>query len=212
MRPGARIREGAELSFGDGRLTARVESVLPDGKRVASLSARDGVAAALSELGAVPLPPYIDREPEALDNERYQTVYARVPGAVAAPTAGLHFTTELLSRAARVGSPGGAPHAARRYRDVPSGRGRGSSRACDGERTLRDLESHRPRRSIPRGTKAGGWWRSAPRRSASLESVADDGGHVLPGSGSTDIFIRPPYRFSASMRSSRTSTCPSRPC
>jgi S-adenosylmethionine:tRNA ribosyltransferase-isomerase len=96
VRPGRRVHEGQRLLFGDGTLVADVLAPTPSGGRVVRLYAADGdVAAALSRVGSVPLPPYI-HEPLA-DSERYQTVYARAPGSAAAPTAGLHFTPELLA-------------------------------------------------------------------------------------------------------------------
>ena len=94
VRPGKKCREGAELSFGDGKLLARVESVLPDGNRVVSFNF-DGIwEEVLDELGQMPLPPYITHK--LADRNRYQTVYAKNDGSAAAPTAGLHFTKELL--------------------------------------------------------------------------------------------------------------------
>ncbi len=96
VRPGRRIHAGQPLIFGGGALTAEVLDRTPSGGRLVRLAAPDGdVPRAIERLGSVPLPPYI-REPLA-DDERYQTVYARQPGSAAAPTAGLHFTEELLS-------------------------------------------------------------------------------------------------------------------
>jgi S-adenosylmethionine:tRNA ribosyltransferase-isomerase len=95
VRPGRSIRDGLRIIFGDGRLRAEVLCRTPSGERIIRLSAPDGdVAAAIRQLGSVPLPPYIT-SPLA-DAERYQTVYARRPGSAAAPTAGLHFTRSLL--------------------------------------------------------------------------------------------------------------------
>lgn len=96
VRPGKRIHEGQRLSFGDGALIAGVLARTPSGGRIVRLTARDGdVASTLAAIGSMPLPPYI-HEPLA-DSERYQTVYSRQPGSAAAPTAGLHFTPELLA-------------------------------------------------------------------------------------------------------------------
>ncbi|HET8907154.1 MAG TPA: tRNA preQ1(34) S-adenosylmethionine ribosyltransferase-isomerase QueA [Ktedonobacterales bacterium] len=96
VRPGRRLRSGQRLVFGDGILTAEILDRTPSGGRIVHLSARDGtVSEAVRHVGIVPLPPYI-HTPLA-DSERYQTVYAREPGSAAAPTAGLHFTSELLS-------------------------------------------------------------------------------------------------------------------
>jgi S-adenosylmethionine:tRNA ribosyltransferase-isomerase len=97
VRPGRSIRDGLEIIFGDGRLRAEVLCRTPTGERIVRLTAPDGdVATATAQLGSMPLPPYI-HEPLA-DAERYQTVYARQPGSAAAPTAGLHFTPELLKQ------------------------------------------------------------------------------------------------------------------
>ena len=102
VRPGRRVREGQRLSFGDGALEAEVFGRTTSGGRLVRLAARDGdVPAALARTGTMPLPPYI-RAP-LLDPERYQTVYARVPGSAAAPTAGLHFTPELMDEMRRDG-------------------------------------------------------------------------------------------------------------
>ncbi len=96
-RPGRKTREGTKLSFGDGLLTATVEAVNPaDGNRMIRFK-YDGIfLEILDKLGSMPLPPYIR---ERLDDpERYQTVYSKTPGSAAAPTAGLHFTKELLQK------------------------------------------------------------------------------------------------------------------
>ena len=96
VRPGRRLRAGQRVQFGDGKLTAEVLDRTASGGRIVHLIASEGtVAAAIAQVGIVPLPPYI-HAPLA-DAERYQTVYARQPGSAAAPTAGLHFTPELLA-------------------------------------------------------------------------------------------------------------------
>lgn len=96
VRPGRRLRAGQRVVFGDGALAAEVLDRTESGGRIVRLEAPGGdVAATLGRVGAVPLPPYI-HEPLA-DPERYQTVYARTPGSAAAPTAGLHFTPELMA-------------------------------------------------------------------------------------------------------------------
>lgn len=94
VRPGRRAREGARFTFGDGLLEAEVLAVLPDGNRRVRFFCEENFFATLEKVGQMPLPPYIT---ERLQNpERYQTVYAREAGSAAAPTAGLHFTNELL--------------------------------------------------------------------------------------------------------------------
>ena len=96
VRPGRHMREGAKLSFGNGELTAEVTKVLPDGNRLVRFD-YDGIfLEVLEHLGKMPLPPYIKEELQ--DQERYQTVYSKVLGSAAAPTAGLHFTPELLEK------------------------------------------------------------------------------------------------------------------
>ncbi|HEX8994838.1 MAG TPA: tRNA preQ1(34) S-adenosylmethionine ribosyltransferase-isomerase QueA [Ktedonobacterales bacterium] len=102
VRPGKRIHAGQRLSFGDGALVAEVLEPTAPGGRVVRLIAREGsVAEAVARVGVTPLPPYIHER--LADTERYQTVYAREPGSAAAPTAGLHFTTDLLSRVEAMG-------------------------------------------------------------------------------------------------------------
>ncbi|HEX5158066.1 MAG TPA: tRNA preQ1(34) S-adenosylmethionine ribosyltransferase-isomerase QueA [Ktedonobacterales bacterium] len=96
VRPGRRLRAGQRVLFGDGLLTAEILDRTLSGGRIVHLATREGaVADAIARVGTVPLPPYI-HAPLA-DSERYQTVYARLPGSAAAPTAGLHFTPELLT-------------------------------------------------------------------------------------------------------------------
>lgn len=97
VRPGRRLHEGQRIVFADGMLVAELLERTPSGGRLVHLTAPDGdVPATLDRVGKMPLPPYI-HEP-LTDAERYQTVYAHVPGSAAAPTAGLHFTPELLAR------------------------------------------------------------------------------------------------------------------
>ena len=97
-RPGRRLREGAEVAFPDVDLVAEVTEVLPSGRRMVRFKGGSTLADLLESRGRIPLPPYIRREEEPADRERYQSVYARTRGAVAAPTAGLHFTPDLLDR------------------------------------------------------------------------------------------------------------------
>jgi S-adenosylmethionine:tRNA ribosyltransferase-isomerase len=96
VRPGRKIQVGERIVFGDGELEARVEARGEYGLRTLRFSAKNGFHEALNQLGHIPLPPYIKRVDEPLDRERYQTVYARQGSAVAAPTAGLHFTPAVL--------------------------------------------------------------------------------------------------------------------
>lgn len=102
VRPGKRIHAGTRLIFGDGLLAIEVLERAAAGGRIVRLMPREGtVAEAVSRIGVMPLPPYIHER--LTDAERYQTVYAREPGSAAAPTAGLHFTSELLQRVEAMG-------------------------------------------------------------------------------------------------------------
>ena len=98
VRPGRKIRVGERVEFGDGELTAEVISRGEYGLRRIRLTAKGDVNQAIERLGHVPLPPYISRDDEPADRERYQTIFADHPGAVAAPTAGLHFSPAILER------------------------------------------------------------------------------------------------------------------
>ena len=95
VRPGKKLRKGARVSFGDGELTAEVVDELPDGNRLVRFEYEGIFLEVLERLGKMPLPPYIKEELQ--DQERYQTVYSKFEGSVAAPTAGLHFTPELIA-------------------------------------------------------------------------------------------------------------------
>ena len=99
VRPGRKMKRGERVVFGEGDLEAEIIARGEFGLRTVRFTSRDprGVAAQIEQLGHMPLPPYIDRVDESADRERYQTVFASRPGAVAAPTAGLHFTPEVLS-------------------------------------------------------------------------------------------------------------------
>lgn len=99
VRPGRKMQVGERVIFGDGELECEITSRGELGLRTIRFHAKhQTVEANIAKLGHVPLPPYINRPDEQADKERYQTVYARTPGAVAAPTAGLHFTPEILAR------------------------------------------------------------------------------------------------------------------
>jgi S-adenosylmethionine:tRNA ribosyltransferase-isomerase len=103
VRPGRKIPVGERIVFGEGELEARVEGRGDYGLRVLRFISKHPFDEILARLGHIPLPPYIKREDEPLDRERYQTVYARQGCAVAAPTAGLHFTPEILARLRKQG-------------------------------------------------------------------------------------------------------------
>lgn len=96
VRPGKHLRKGTKMQFGNGELKAEVVDVLPDGNRMVKFDFEGIFLEVLEHLGKMPLPPYIKEELQ--DQERYQTVYSKVNGSAAAPTAGLHFTPELLEK------------------------------------------------------------------------------------------------------------------
>lgn len=98
VRPGRKIRVGERVDFGDGELSAEVLGHGEFGLRRIRLTARGEVNEAIEKLGHIPLPPYIGREDDPTDRERYQTIFANRPGAVAAPTAGLHFSSAILEK------------------------------------------------------------------------------------------------------------------
>ncbi len=192
-RPGRRLRPGCEASFADGRLRVTVRGVEDEGIRLVELDHEGELFALLEEIGEPPLPPYIDRDVEASDKERYQTVYAREPGAVAAPTAGLHFTEELFDELRERGVQTGC---------VTLHVGLGTFRPVRVD-NVEDHEMHSEyyhvseefaRRANEREGRLVAVGTTVTR---TLESVADEGGTIHPGSGDTDLFIYPGYDFRA---------------
>ena len=192
VRPGKHLRAGARLRFGDGELSAEVETVLPDGNRLVRFSYEGIFLEVLERLGKMPLPPYIKAELQ--DKERYQTVYSKVNGSAAAPTAGLHFTPELLKTIAAKGVKLGY---------VTLHVGLGTFRPVK-EEELEAHEMHSEYCTVPeetarliRETKArGGRVVCVGTTSCrTVESWAAEDGTVEAGAGWTDIYIYPGYRF-----------------
>jgi S-adenosylmethionine:tRNA ribosyltransferase-isomerase len=196
VRPGSRIRAGGVLELGDGD---RVEIVahLSDGQRRVRLEGPGGADAVLARRGRVPLPPYIKRDPTDLDTERYQTVYAAAPGSVAAPTAGLHFTPELLAAVEARGA---------RIARVTLHVGPGTFRPVgvgDPERHHLDPEAYvvppEAADAIAAARAAGGAvWAVGTTVTRTLEAcAAAEGadGAVRAGAGWTSLFIRPGHTF-----------------
>ncbi len=192
-RPGKKTREGVELTFGDGLLTATVESVNPkDGNRFIRFH-YDGIfLEILDKLGTMPLPPYIKEKLD--DPERYQTVYSKTPGSAAAPTAGLHFTKELLARIQEKGV---------KLAFVTLHVGLGTFRPVK-EEEITDHIMHSEWYTMDADTAklindtraAGGKiWAVGTTATRTLETIAAEDGSVRPQSGWTDIFIYPGYRF-----------------
>lgn len=191
-RPGRKTRTGVELIFGDGLLTATVESVQPDGNRLIRFH-YDGIfLEILDRLGTMPLPPYIKEKLD--DAERYQTVYSKTPGSAAAPTAGLHFTQELLDKFKQKGV---------NLAFVTLHVGLGTFRPVK-EDEITDHVMHSEYYVMDEATaeqinhvrEAGGKiWAVGTTACRTLETIADDDGYVRAQSGWTDIFIYPGYRF-----------------
>ncbi len=193
VRPGSKLKPGRVVDIADD-LRVEILDSAPGGGRVVRLLTEGSIDEALERHGHMPLPPYIDRDDEALDRERYQTVYARTPGSVAAPTAGLHFTDALLAEL----EAGGVSRAA-----VTLHVGIGTFRPVEVEDPT-EHEMHHERYEVSveaadavNDTRARGGrvWAVGTTAVRTLESVSDEAGRVHPGQGATDLFIRPPYRF-----------------
>lgn len=193
VRPGRRAPIGQELTAAGGQLRIRVVERTPDGGRIVEIeSPSEPVRAVLDRIGTVPLPPYI-REPLE-DAERYQTVYARCEGSAAAPTAGLHFTEELLDCLRRSGVEVVA---------LTLHVGIGTFRPVRAA-TAEEHVMHEEFFTIPEETaaalgraKAGGGrvWAVGTTVVRALESASAGLGVIKPGSGWTRLFIYPPYHF-----------------
>lgn len=192
VRPGRKMRTGARLSFGNGELTAEVVGELEDGNRLVRFE-YDGIfLEVLERLGKMPLPPYIKEELQ--DRERYQTVYSKVVGSAAAPTAGLHFTPELLQKISDKGVEIGY---------VTLHVGLGTFRPVK-EEEITDHEMHseycvisQDTADLINRTKArGGRCICVGTTSCrTLESWANEDGSMEAKAGWTNIYIYPGYRF-----------------
>jgi S-adenosylmethionine:tRNA ribosyltransferase-isomerase len=194
LKPGRRARPGARFVFGGGALRARVLEIVDQGNRLVEFEYKGTFEEVLAKVGIVPLPPYITQK---LNNpERYQTVYAKEKGSAAAPTAGLHFTDELLAELKGKGIDTAylTLHVGLgTFRPVKTETVEGhkmhseyyniSSQACSAINTARD-----------RGAKIVAVGTTSCRV---LETAADEEGRVKPQEGWTDIFIYPGYKFKA---------------
>ncbi len=191
-RPGRKTKPGTELSFGSGELTATVEAVAEGGNRIVQFH-YDGIFLEILErLGKMPLPPYIREELQ--DAERYQTVYSRELGSAAAPTAGLHFTPELLDQIRAMGV---------KVCTLTLHVGLGTFRPVK-EEEIEDHPMHAEFCIIPQETadtvnetkRSGGRVIAVGTTSCrTLESFASEDGTLKASSGWTSIFIYPGYRF-----------------
>ena len=194
VRPGKKMRKGAKLSFGDGQLTAEVTEELPGGNRLVRFDYEGIFLEVLDRLGKMPLPPYIKEELQ--DRERYQTVYSKVVGSAAAPTAGLHFTKELLEKVQAMGVGIGY---------VTLHVGLGTFRPVK-EDEITEHEMHSEYCVIPQETADlinrtranGGRVICVGTTSCrTVESWAEEDGTMQASAGWTNIFIYPGYRFKA---------------
>ena len=192
VRPGRKMRTGAKLSFGNGELTAEVVGELEGGNRLVRFDYEGIFLEVLERLGKMPLPPYIKEELQ--DQERYQTVYSKVLGSAAAPTAGLHFTPELLEKIAAKGVGIGY---------VTLHVGLGTFRPVK-EEEITDHEMHseycvisQETADLINRTKANGGRCICMGTTScrTLESWAAEDGHMEAKAGWTNIYIYPGYQF-----------------
>lgn len=194
VRPGKKAKPGTVIDFGDGMMTGTVEDILEEGNRKIRFEFKGIFEEILDKLGEMPLPPYIHHKLQ--DKERYQTVYSKEEGSAAAPTAGLHFTRELLDKISDMGV-----HEVYVTLHV----GLGTFRPVKEENIL-DHHMHtefcridkEAADEINAARAAGGRIICVGTTSVrTLESLTDDDGIVHAGCKDTDIFIYPGYRFKA---------------
>lgn len=192
VKPGKKAKTGTEIFFGDGLLRGTVMDVVEEGNRLIQFSYKGIFEEILDQLGQMPLPPYITHQLK--DKNRYQTVYAKHDGSAAAPTAGLHFTTELLKEVEDMGVT---------IAHVTLHVGLGTFRPVKVENIL-DHHMHSEFYVVEReeAQKINDTKRSGGRvicigttSCRTLESAAGEDGFVRDGSGWTDIFIYPGYQF-----------------
>ena len=195
VKPGKKLHVGDRVSFSeDGSLSAKILEHGEGGTRIVRFEYEGDFHELLDKIGRIPLPPYIERESDEEDKERYQTVYCKEEGSVAAPTAGLHFTEELMRKAREKGV---------RIAFVTLHVGIGTFRPvkCDvieeHKMHFEEYEIDEENAAIINETKkAGGRIISVGTTSTrTLESASTEEGVVMAGRGSTDIFIYPGYRF-----------------
>ena len=193
IKPGKRVKSGTVVEFGEGILKAQILAKLETGTYIIKLKYQGQLQKILSQIGQTPLPPYIKRQPDQIDKIRYQNVYAAKNGAVAAPTAGLHFTQELLDALQQKGIG-----VAKLTLHV----GLGTFQPVKTE----EVEAHKMHaeyfeispetaKQINLCKQKGGRIVTIGTTSVrTLEAVADNG-KIVPKSGYTDLFIYPGYQF-----------------
>ena len=192
VKPGKKLKPGAKITFGDGRLRAEVLEVVEEGNRLVKLYYEGIFEEILDSLGEMPLPPYITHKLE--DKEMYQTVYAKFDGSAAAPTAGLHFTKELLNKIEEKGI---------KIASITLHVGLGTFRPVK----VDDVNNHHMHTEwyevndeaadiINETKRNGGRVICVGTTSCrTIESVADENGYMKAKTGETDIFIYPGYKF-----------------
>lgn len=195
VRPGRKLKPGRTVVVAP-ELSVHIVDVRPDGRRIVRVESPLGVREALERFGRLPLPPYLQRDDEPMDRERYQTVYARREGSVAAPTAGLHFTPGLF---ARVDGRGAARTALTLHVGTATFR---PVEAEDPALHTMDSEHYRvsgdTAAAYGRCRDGGGRvWAVGTTVVRTLESVAEGRDRIRAGPGTTDLFIRPPHDFRA---------------
>lgn len=192
VKPGKKMKIGAKVVFGDGLLKAEVIDILEEGNRLIQFSYEGIFEEVLDVLGGMPLPPYITHKLQ--DKNRYQTVYAKYEGSAAAPTAGLHFTRELLEQIQAIGV---------KIAPVTLHVGLGTFRPVK-EENLINHHMHSEYYEITKESadlinetkKNGGRIICVGTTSCrTIESAADESGFVYPGCDNTEIFIYPGYQF-----------------
>lgn len=192
VKPGKKAKPGTKISFGGGMLMAEVLDIVEEGNRLVKFSYSGIFEEILDSLGQMPLPPYITHT--LADRNRYQTVYAKYEGSAAAPTAGLHFTQELLAQIGAMGV---------KIAHVTLHVGLGTFRPVKEENIL-DHHMHsefyrvlpQEAEKINAAKRAGGRVFCVGTTSCrTIESAAGEDGMVHAGEGDTDIFIYPGYRF-----------------
>lgn len=193
VHPGGKLKTGRTVAFDDDA-TAEVLDVAGGGLRRLRFAGRLDVEGLMARYGSMPLPPYISRPADEQDRERYQTVYARVPGSVAAPTAGLHFTTALMDQVRARGVT---------VAEVVLHVGPGTFKPVEVEDPAEHI-MHAEWYEIPPGTaeavnraRRDGQrvWAVGTTAVRTLETAAKAGAPLAAGSGWTDLFIRPPFSF-----------------
>lgn len=196
VSPGGKLKPGRVVEIAPG-FSAEIREVTERGTRIVKLSSIEPVTAAIEQHGHIPLPPYIDRDDSASDAERYQTVYASQPGSVAAPTAGLHFTPEILQRIQSRGA-----YLSKLTLHVGAGTFKPVEADNPADHVMHEEWYYVPdaTASIVNSTRVSGRgkvWAVGTTSVRTLESVAQADGAIRACSGETRIFIRPPYTFRA---------------